>query len=67
MLAGLVLGWGFFVPLAYISIFPFQGGVIGGWLAAMLYIVVMGLTMSFRLGQGKWHHIQLTTKVASRR
>jgi MATE family multidrug resistance protein len=59
MLAGVVVGWGFFVPLAYVSIFPWQGGVIGGWLAAMVYAMVLGLTMGFRLAQGKWQHRSL--------
>jgi MATE family multidrug resistance protein len=59
MLIGVVIGWGIFVPLAYVSMFPLQGGVIGGWRAAMIYVIVLGLAMGARLAKGTWQHHSL--------
>jgi putative MATE family efflux protein len=54
MLASLVFGWGVFIPLAYLSIFPLRGGVVGGWRAAMLHILLLSVTMTARLARGQW-------------
>jgi putative MATE family efflux protein len=62
MLAGVILGWGFFVPLAYLTMFPLHGGVIGGWVVGMTYIILLGLTMSARLAQGQWQYRTLRSQ-----
>lgn len=65
-----VLAWLGFVPLAHaLSFAPGQGwvhflpqfglGALGGWLAALAYIVVIGLTLLARWRSGAWRAIRL--------
>jgi MATE family multidrug resistance protein len=64
----LALSWLIFVPLAHMLTFtPGQGwvdwlpqfglGAIGGWIAAVTYIVLLGLAMYFRWQSGAWRKI----------
>jgi MATE family multidrug resistance protein len=66
----LVLSWFFFVPLAHTLIFaPGQGwfdglpqyglGAKGGWLALMIYVVLLGCAMYWRWHHGAWRRISL--------
>jgi MATE family multidrug resistance protein len=66
----LVLSWFFFVPLAHTLIFaPGQGwfdglpqyglGAKGGWLALMVYVVLLGCAMYWRWHHGAWRKISL--------
>ncbi len=66
----IVLSWVLFVPAAHmLSFAPGQGwvdwlpqfglGAIGGWIAAVLYICALGLTMFFRWRSGAWQNITL--------
>jgi putative MATE family efflux protein len=54
MLAGLVVSWGIFLPVAALAIFPWQAGITGAWAAALLYVVLLGMGLMFRLLQGEW-------------
>jgi putative MATE family efflux protein len=56
MLVGLFLNWGVFVPVAVLAVFPWQGGIIGGWSAALLYVVLLGVVMVLRVLRGDWQH-----------
>jgi multidrug resistance protein, MATE family len=66
----LVLSWFFFVPLAHTLIFaPGQGwldglpqyglGAKGGWLALMLYVVLLGSAMLWRWRTGSWRNMRI--------
>jgi len=64
----IALSWLLFVPAAHILTFaPGQGwvnwlpqfglGAVGGWIAAVMYICALGLTLYFRWRSGAWRHI----------
>jgi MATE family multidrug resistance protein len=66
----LVLSWFFFVPLAHTLIFaPRQGwidglpqyglGALGGWLALMSYVILLGSAMFWRWRHGAWRRVTL--------
>jgi MATE family multidrug resistance protein len=66
----LVLAWLGFVPLAHmLSFAPGQGwvdflpqfglGVVGGWIASLTYVVLLGLTLFGRWRSGAWRRIAL--------
>jgi multidrug resistance protein, MATE family len=66
----LALSWLIFVPLAHMLTFqPGQGwvewlpqfglGAIGGWIAAVLYIVALGVAMYLRWHSGAWRNITI--------
>jgi putative MATE family efflux protein len=54
MLVGLLLNWGLFVPGAVLAIFFWQGGIIGGWSAALCHVIVLGVVMMWRVLRGGW-------------
>lgn len=65
-----VLAWAGFIPAVHVVAFaPGQGwidslpawgwGAVGGWLAALLYIVAAGLTLYARWRSGAWRKIRL--------
>lgn len=64
-LALLVLAWGVFVPLVHLLAFaPGEGwiaaapglgwGAPGGWLAAVVYVALLGVTLAWRWRSGRW-------------
>jgi len=66
----LALSWLLFVPLAHsLSFAPLQGwvdwlpqfgyGAVGGWFAALIYILVLGLMLFWRWHSGAWRRITL--------
>ena len=66
----LVLSWFFFVPLAHTLIFaPGQGwfdglpqyglGARGGWIALMVYVVLLGLAIFWRWRTGVWRTMRI--------
>jgi MATE family multidrug resistance protein len=66
----LALSWLLFVPLAHsLSFAPHQGwvdwlpqfgyGSVGGWFAALIYILVLGLMLFWRWHSGAWRRIAL--------
>jgi MATE family multidrug resistance protein len=54
MLVGLLLNWGVFVPSAALAIFAWPGGLMGGWIAALGTVVLLGLVMLYRVLRGAW-------------
>lgn len=69
-LTALVLSWFLFVPLAHTLIFaPGRGwfdaapqyglGAKGGWLALMIYVVLLGSAMYWRWHHGAWQRMRL--------
>jgi MATE family multidrug resistance protein len=64
----LALGWGLFLPLTHALTFPPDGGWIplsaqagwgatGGWIAAVVYVMALGLTLFARWRSGAWARI----------
>lgn len=64
----ILLSWGLFVPIAHmLSFAPGQGwvdwlpqlglGAVGGWLAAVLYIGALGITLFLRWRSGAWRRL----------
>jgi multidrug resistance protein, MATE family len=59
MIIGLIYAWFLFVPLAYILGFVFNGGVVGAWFGATIYIIIYGITVFIRFHRGKWQKIKI--------
>jgi MATE family multidrug resistance protein len=66
----IALAWLGFVPLAHMASFaPGQGwvdalpqlgwGSVGGWMAALVYVVALGLVMLLRWRSGVWRRLQV--------
>jgi MATE family multidrug resistance protein len=66
----LALSWLVFVPMAHsLSFAPHQGwvdwlpqfgyGAVGGWFAALIYILILGLMLFWRWHSGAWRRIAL--------
>ena len=69
----LVLSWFFFVPLAHTLIFApgrgwidglpqFDMGARGGWIALMVYVILLGSSMFWRWRHGAWRRMQIWTQ-----
>ena len=69
-LTALCLSWFLFVPVAHTLIFaPGQGwidglpqyglGAKGGWLALMIYVTLLGISMFWRWRHGAWRRVRL--------
>jgi MATE family multidrug resistance protein len=65
-----VLSWGVFVPLAHMLSFPpgrgwvdvlpqFGLGAVGGWLALLTYVLLLGGALYLRWRSGAWRRIRL--------
>jgi len=59
MYIGVGYAWLMFVPLAYVGGFVLNGGALGAWAGATIYIVALGLTFFFRFKGGKWQSIKV--------
>ncbi len=66
----LPLSWLVFVPLAHMLSFEPGGGwveglpqfglgALGGWIAALTYIILISLALLFRWRSGAWQNIRL--------
>jgi MATE family multidrug resistance protein len=65
-----MLSWGVFVPLAHMLSFPpgrgwvdvlpqFGLGAVGGWLALLTYVLLLGGALYIRWRSGAWRNIRL--------
>jgi len=59
MIIGLSYAWFLFVPLAYLFGYTFNGGVVGSWIGATIYIVIYGITIFMRFRRGKWESMKI--------
>jgi len=59
MIVGLSYAWFLFVPLSYLFGFVLNGGVVGAWIGATIYIVLYGITVLVRFRRGKWESIRI--------
>jgi multidrug resistance protein, MATE family len=66
----LVIGWGVFIPLAHMLAFaPGQGwtdalpqlgwGAAGGWIAAVVYVMLLGTTLALRWRSRAWQKLSV--------
>jgi MATE family multidrug resistance protein len=53
------LGWGFFVPAAYLLGVTFEGGLIGAWWGGLVYVVVLAGVLVARFRSGAWQRIRI--------
>lgn len=54
-----LLGWGFFLPCAYLLGIVFDGGLTGAWLGGTLYAVLLSSVLIWRFRSGAWRHIAI--------
>jgi MATE family multidrug resistance protein len=59
MVIGLSYAWFLFVPLAYFLGHTLNGGVVGSWVGATVYIIIYGVTVFVRFRRGKWESIKI--------
>ena len=54
-----VLAWGVQVPIAYTLGVTLEGGLLGAWLGAFVYIVLLASILVGRFRSGRWRAIQI--------
>jgi len=54
-----ILGWGFFVPLAYLLGVVLEGGLTGAWVGGLVYICALALVLVRRFHSGAWQRISI--------
>ena len=59
MVVGILYAWVLFLPLAYFLAYTMNGGVVGAWVGATVYIIVYGVTVFIRFRRGKWESIKI--------
>jgi MATE family multidrug resistance protein len=59
MLIVLGAAWFLFLPLAYLFGTVLERGVLGAWMGATLYIMVIGVAMFARLKTGRWRRVSI--------
>ena len=53
------LGWGFFVPLAYVLGVVLEGGLTGAWIGGLVYVCALALVLVRRFRSGAWKRIAI--------
>ena len=53
------LAWGVQVPIAYTLAVTLDGGLLGAWLGAFVYIVLLASILIWRFRSGRWRAIQI--------
>jgi putative MATE family efflux protein len=59
MVVELVLHFTCLVPLAYVFGISLEGGLVGIWSAAVVYVVLLSSTMIWKFAKGDWKSIRL--------
>lgn len=59
MYAQLGAGWLIFVPLVFLFGRVFDMGVVGAWLGALVFVVLLGVLLILRFVGGKWKHMRI--------
>lgn len=60
MLTRLILAWGVFLPSAWLTIFQFDGGIQGAWVAALAYLLALAIIYFWRFRSGVWKTFQIS-------
>jgi len=64
MFARIVLGWAFFMPLAWVLVMVFDGGVSAVMGSLVAYVCATALVLAARFASGKWRTIDLVGEPA---
>jgi Na+-driven multidrug efflux pump len=59
MVVELILHFTCLVPLAYLLGITFNGGLVGIWIAAVVYVVLLSSAMLLKFASGDWKSIKL--------
>ena len=59
MILALAGGWFLFLPLAYVFGTVLHRGVVGAWVGATSYVILLGIAMFLRLKRERWKRFQL--------
>ncbi|MEM7332436.1 MAG: MATE family efflux transporter [Chloroflexota bacterium] len=59
MLSRIILAWGVFIPLVYLLIFRFNGGIWEAWAGALVYLIGLSIVYFLRFRSGVWKRIQI--------
>ena len=54
-----ILGWGFFVPVAYLLGVTFDGGLRGAWLGGLFYVAALAAVLLWRFRSGAWRSVKI--------
>ena len=49
-----LLGWGFFVPTAYLLGVVLDGGLTGAWFGGLLYVILLSSVLLWRFHGSAW-------------
>ena len=64
MLARIVVGWVFFVPLAWAAVRVFDGGISAVMGSLVSYVCALAVVLALRFASGKWKSIDLVGEPA---
>lgn len=53
------LGWGFFLPLAYLIGVVLDGGLTGAWVGGTFYVALLSSVLVWRFRSGAWRHVRI--------
>jgi MATE family multidrug resistance protein len=53
------LGWGFFVPFAYLLGVVLEGGLTGAWFGGLVYVCALAMVLVRRFRSGAWQKIAI--------
>jgi MATE family multidrug resistance protein len=59
MAARLTLAWGVFVPLAWVAVIRWGGGIVTLMLALVAYLALLAAALVWRFASGRWRDIEL--------
>ncbi len=54
-----ILAWALRLPLVYLFALVWGGGVLGAWIAELLYVTVLGAVWLWRFQRGAWRSIEI--------
>jgi MATE family multidrug resistance protein len=59
MIVAVLYTWFLFIPLAYVFGDILGGGVVGAWVGATIYIILLGATLLLRYRSGAWKTMKI--------
>lgn len=54
------LAWGLFLPLVWLIVFQFEGGIGGAWAGALVYLAGLSAAYIWRFRSGRWKTIEVS-------
>lgn len=61
LVTSFILGFGVFVPLAYLAVFVLDWGSVGAWLSLYTYLILFGLATTVRFYRTDWLKVRMKT------